>query len=382
VLNSTNAEHCLAIRRARPEDAERVTALIDSVWPGHIRERRPWLFTPRRMPDYLLCERGEELWGVVGAYPYDVRLNGVTFRMAGIGQVMTHPDHRGLGIMTSLLDKALGDLHAQGFDAAWLLGDRMRYSHFGFVPGGRTIRFVTTSRYLPEPPPAESVRTFDPLAELERVRRAFEESACGVAIPADELPLVLKACGVRGWATGESFALFSQEGDRMVLAAGREDEVALLLAHQASANGRREDGPRRITFDAPCRPCLLSRLGRKVYSTFSVAHSAYFRIVTLRSFLEKAARAVAGRVPDGTDTVCLRNADTGEAALLEARGGTVRVLPTDAAGAVALSTRRLCEAFFDWLPAADRQPQLSADSPLRVLMPLDFHLPWFDAIMV
>ena len=48
----------------------------------------------------------------------------------------------------------------------------------------------------------------------------------------------------------------------------------------------------------------------------------------------------------------------------------------------ALSALQLGEAVFDWLPASNRLPGLAADSPLRVLFPFDFHLPWLSAVLV
>ena len=370
----------LSIRRARPEDTERVLALINLVWPGDIRERRPWLFTPQRMGDYLLCFGGEELWGTVGAYPYDVRLGGVTFRMAGIGQVITHPERRGLGIMKMLMGKALADMLAQGLDAAWLLGDRLRYSHFGFVDGGRSMRYVTRERYLPAA--AEPVRALDPVGDLDRVLQAINGQTDTALVPPEELSLMLQGWGVQGWALGGSLALFTRKGDRMVAASGNAEEVALLLAHQAAANARQEGGPREITFDAPCSPCMLTELGRRVHAYATVACSASIRIVTLRTFLEKAAKAVAARVPRGTDALSLRNMDTGEVITLRAARRRIRVLPGCSEEPVALNTLQLNEAVLDWLPAAARLPALAAESPLRVLFPLDFHMPWLSAVLV
>jgi len=352
------AHNDLSIRRARPGEAERVAALIDSVWRGSIRERRPYLFTPQRMADYLLCESAGELWGVVGAYPFDVRVHGITFRMAGIGQVITHPEHRGLGIMTALLERALSELRAQGTDAAWLLGDRLRYSRFGFVPGGRAVRFVTRPRYLPAAPPKGSVRAVDLARELDRIQQARAALPVSVLMPDDELALTLGGFGVSGWALGDSFALFSRSGDRMVLASGPPDDAALLLSHQASLNARVPDGPGEITFESPASPCPAADLGLLVQANASIVRCALFSVLALRPFVEKAAHLV----PPGAGALRLENTDTGESATLSAPAG----------GAVSLTTLQLSEAFFDWLPGVPRPPALE---------PLDFHMTWFDSII-
>ncbi len=318
------------IRRARPDEAERVAALIDSVWAGSIRERRPYLFIPRRMADYVLYESAGELWGVVGAYPYDVRIHGVTFRMAGIGQVITRPDRRGRGVMTALLDRALGDLRADGVEAAWLSGDRLRYSRFGFVPGGRALRFVTSARYLPTPPPEGAVRRMDLVRELDRVQQARSALPTSVLMHDDELALALGSFGVSGLALGESFALFNGKGDRMLLASGPPDDVALLLAHQAAASGQHD-----ITFETPAAPCPLAEMGRRVAARASVVPCALFSVVALQPFAKKAAGP----------------------GWKEARG---------------MTALQVSEAFFDWLPGAARLPGVE---------PLDFQMTHFDHII-
>ena len=281
------------IRRARPDEADLVVGLINSVWPGDIRERRPWLFTPQRMGDYLLCFGGEELWGTVGAYPYDVRLGGVTFKMAGIGQVITHPEHRGLGIMTMLMDKALGDMQAQGLDAAWLLGDRLRYSSLR-LRARRQEHPVRHQQALPAAAAGRGVRAaLDTVAELDRIHRALIGQPDTALVPADEMPLLIQGFGMQGWADRASPSPSSAApATGWCWRPGAADEVALLLAHQAAANAGQAGGPERHHLRRALRPLHVERPRPECLPHTSPSRTAPTSAsLSPRSFLEKAAQS-------------------------------------------------------------------------------------------
>ena len=111
-------------------------------------------------------------------------------------------------------------------------------------------------------------------------------------------------------------------------------------------------------------------------------HCASFRIVRLVPFLRKAIRMVEGAVPQGTDRLELLNADTGESATLTAAQGRIEVTAGASENAVRLDTMRLTELFFDWMPAEVHLPDLSSDSPLRALLPLNVFMSGFFAVIV
>jgi GNAT superfamily N-acetyltransferase len=375
------------VRRARVSDLDEILDIIDTVWrhpdgsPGDILSSHPFLFHDRRVPNHFVYEVDGRLWGVVGAYPYDVTLGGVVFRMAGVGQVISRPEYRGRGVMTAILRRVIAALEEENYDAAWLMGDRQRYAHFGWARGGRALHFTTNERYLPDVSPA-AIRPLDIEREFARIREYLNSLPYTMRMPEQELRLLFRARDVNGWALDDSFILLDADRDRVHFADGRPDEIARLIAHQQRINAGTSPDRCPMLIETPCVPSPLVRACREIFATASIQHCASFRIVRLVPFLEKAIRMVEGAVPQGTDVLELMNTDTGEAATLAAVQGEIRVTAGASENAVRLDTVRLTELFFDWIPAEIHLPGLAADSPLRALLPLNVFMSHFFVIVV
>jgi len=374
------------VRRARASDRDEILAIINSVWrqpdgsPGDIAGSRPFLFCDERIPDHFVYEVDGRLWGVLGAYPYDVKFGGVRFRMAGIGQVICLPEYRGQGVMTALLKQAIVTLEADGYDAAWLVGDRRRYGHFGWAPGGRALDFTINPRYLPDPT-AAAIRPLDIGQEFARLAGYLYNLPDTMLIPAMELRLLFEGRKVSGWALHDSFIVLDANGDRVLFADGQPDEIALLIAHQQRIQTER-GAPPQMSVETACRPSPLLRACREISAGASIQHCASLRVVRLVPFLAKAIRMVEGAVPQGTDRLELINSDTGEAATLTAAQGRIEVTGGASSTAVRLEPMQLSELFFDWTPAETHLPHLPADSPLRALLPLNVFMSHWFAVVV
>ncbi len=377
-------------------DRDEILGIINTVWrqpdgsPGDIAGGRPFLFGDERISNHFVYEVDGRLWGVVGAYPYDVKFGGVRFRMAGIGQVICLPEYRGQGVMTALLKQAIASLEADGYDAAWLVGDRRRYGHFGWAPGGRALAFTIDPRYLPDPTAAASraaVRPLDIEQEFARLAAYLYNLPDTMLMPATELRLLFEGRKVSGWALHDSFILLDTSGDRVLVADGQPDEIVLLIAHQQRIQTER-GAPPQMSVKTPCHPSPLLRACREIADGASIQHCASFRIVRLVPFLEKAIHMVEGAVPQGTDRLELINSDTGEAATLIAAQGRIEVAPGAgvtggaSSAAVRLEPMQLSELFFDWTPAETHLPHLPADSPLRALLPLNVFMSHWFAVVV
>ncbi len=375
------------VRRARASDLGEILAIINTVWhkpdgsPGDILSSHPFLFHDRRIPDHFVYEVDGRLWGVVGAYPYDVKLGGIAFRMAGIGQVICRPEYRGRGVMTAILKRVIAVLEEEGYDAAWLMGDRQRYAHFGWARGGRALHFITNQRYLPDALTA-AIRPLDIEREFARVREYIHTLPYTMLMPDEELRSLFHARKVNGWALNGSFILLDADQDRVHLADGKPDEIALLIAHQQRINMEISRDRGQMLIETPCAPSPLLQACRGIFASVSMQHCASFRIVRLVPFLEKAIRMVKGAIPYGTDKLELVNTDTGEAVTLTAARGEVRVTAGASERAVRLDTVRLTELFFDWIPAEIHLPNLAAGSPLRALLPLNVFMSHFFVVVV
>ena len=70
--------------------------------------------------------------GAVGAYPLTFHVGDTTLTAMGIGNVATHPRHRGEGFMKDLMHAAINDMIKDGIDFSVLGGRRHRYGFFGY----------------------------------------------------------------------------------------------------------------------------------------------------------------------------------------------------------------------------------------------------------
>ncbi len=377
----------MTVRRARVEERAAVLDIIDSVWrgnadsPGDRGRSHPHLFTDERVGDHFVCEIDGALAGVVDGYPYDVRLGGVTFRMTGIGQVITRPEFRRRGVMTAIMRAIIQSIYDEGLDGSWLMGDRRRYGRFGYADGGRFLRFETRDRYLPDPEAAAGARALDLDLDFPSIRRHVDALPGAVLMSDDELQMVLSAFGARGTVLNGSFIVTDRRGRRVLFADGEPEEIALLIARQHCALREEEDGASLI-IDAPCDDAPLARACRRLHWRAAQHHSCSFRVGALMPFLDRAVRVAAPRVSAGSDRLEVVNTDTGEAATIAAAGGRIRVSEGAGAGAVRLDTLALSELFFSMLPPERHLPDLSPAGPLRALFPLDVHLPFFFAVVV
>jgi len=81
--------------------------------------------------NYAVRESGR-LAAIVGVFPIHWRVGGVTLKVAGVGGVAVHPDSRGKGYMKRLMNHAVDQMRAEGYDLSYLGGRRQRYAYFGY----------------------------------------------------------------------------------------------------------------------------------------------------------------------------------------------------------------------------------------------------------
>ena len=87
-------------------------------------------------PMHLLAVKGEEIVGLVGNFPLEMKAGDETLSVMGIGTVSTHPDHRGEGHMKKLMAMSVENAKERGIDFMVLGGQRQRYEHWGFEQAG------------------------------------------------------------------------------------------------------------------------------------------------------------------------------------------------------------------------------------------------------
>jgi GNAT superfamily N-acetyltransferase len=88
---------------------------------------------PRRGGTQVICHRGVPV-SRIGIYHSRVNVYGSRVSVASIGGVCTHPDYRGQGLSTRLLDYCMRKLTADGARLLLISGTRGLYTRAGCVP--------------------------------------------------------------------------------------------------------------------------------------------------------------------------------------------------------------------------------------------------------
>ncbi|MDR2505392.1 MAG: GNAT family N-acetyltransferase [Oscillospiraceae bacterium] len=90
---------------------------------------------------HFVARDGETILGNVALLPLDLYVNGKTLKTGFIGAVSTHPYHRGIGAMKTLMKMAEDYARTHGFDMLELGGQRQRYEYYGYKQMGLRRKF-------------------------------------------------------------------------------------------------------------------------------------------------------------------------------------------------------------------------------------------------
>jgi hypothetical protein len=295
--------------------------------------------------------------------------------MAGVGQVITHPDFRGQGIMSALLSEATRRIDRGPYDASWLCGKRTRYARFGWGACGRTYQFTIGAEAFAGVAAPEAVRAFTAQEDLARIRKHIAGLNGAVLISDDELRQWVSGSEVCGWMGDDAFALLNKSRDAVLLADGDGPGLSSLFAHHFRTHSAEADKPAELQVEASSKQrellgvCLQSCVSVNVRDAFGL------RIGHLLPMMQKVVGSMDAGALAGSDSVCLTNTDSGESFRLEVGEGTVAVSPGSRRGSHELSGARIAELLFGLLPPHTYLPDLSPTSPLGRLLPLDVHIP-------
>ena len=134
--------------------------------------------TPESIRNHCLYKEDDRLAGIIGVYPFTLRIGSARLRVAGIGSVAVDPTLRGKGIMTAMLDDTLERIRCGAFDLSWLGGDRFRYKNYGWDLGGKQVLFTISrknlDRYFPKIKPAGLAKaTIRDIPLLQKLHAGF-----------------------------------------------------------------------------------------------------------------------------------------------------------------------------------------------------------------
>ncbi len=130
------------VRLATPADVPRIVAAADAIFRnpppsglGSMGHDYPLLFAPENAGNLAVLEDEHgRLIAHAGFVMAQASLAGTQVKVATIGAVFTHPDHRHRGLASSVLAAAVARARGLGADLGLVSGQRGLYERAGFLP--------------------------------------------------------------------------------------------------------------------------------------------------------------------------------------------------------------------------------------------------------
>jgi len=372
------------VRQVTPDELPTATAVANRAFGFgqedgfEFKRDIPYVWNADRADNTWAAFDGDEMIGMIGAYPFDVRMAGVDFRATCVGQVGTPSEHRGRGVMSALLTAATAKMDAE-VDFAWLGGDRQRYGRFGWAFGGERNWYTTNTRYLPGPPDASTIRPMDPAVDGEMIWQYTQAMPYAIGFSRQEFDQLLGIHDVTGLVSGDAWVLCRGSADhpRVLLADGPTETVAGLmscLSRDAVVAGNEGGG---VAFEIPPCDCALAGVALKHYASREVSQVGGFRLCDMAGYFAKACRIVEPTLDGGSDEITLRNTDTGQSVHIACRDGKLSAEAGEGGDRVVVgNTHELSEIAFSQLPLDTILSGLAANSPLRALFRMPVYLPF------
>jgi GNAT superfamily N-acetyltransferase len=107
------------VRGGQPSDYDNLVKLMHTTWPGEITTQ--YLQDPYfDWGQFRLVESDGDIVSMIKIYKREIRWGESTAIMGGIGDVNTHPDHRGRGYAGMLMEDSVTYMWSQGYDISVL----------------------------------------------------------------------------------------------------------------------------------------------------------------------------------------------------------------------------------------------------------------------
>jgi len=225
----------------------------------------------------------------VGVYPLEIISRNKIIFAGGIGGVATHPDYRGKGYMSKLLNFSIEKMKNEGYSISVLWGDRQRYRKFGYESVGCQLNFVVTMRSI-----EKAKIAIDEEIEIRKYNGAPDDLNKIILLHEEE-PLRVKR-------DRRAYALLLEKADVSVWLGEKNGNIAYLVC---SGNSIIESGGEPLTFvslvykimkyfNIPsftvARPSVVSGINQmlyEIYSQLTVSEFVMLKIINLEDTLRR-----------------------------------------------------------------------------------------------
>lgn len=140
------------IRRVRQNEMNQAVALADGIFREEdqisMQPAFPAVFSPALGQSYGAFEDGR-LLSFVGLVPHHVRIGSAKLNVCSIGAVCTHPDARGKGYASLLLDAVKSHADQSGASLLLISGSRSLYTRNDCFFFGSLVKYMIDGEHLP-----------------------------------------------------------------------------------------------------------------------------------------------------------------------------------------------------------------------------------------
>jgi len=134
-------------RGTKPEEFDEVTELVNLVFhggrpdPPTMKDNFPMLFSDWNLNNLRIIVEDDKVVSHIGVSQREISVHGCRTKVGSIGAVCTHPDYRGRGFATMLLEDTIKMLDANGATVMIISGGRGLYQRAGCRGVGKRYNF-------------------------------------------------------------------------------------------------------------------------------------------------------------------------------------------------------------------------------------------------
>ena len=347
------------IERLKGKECKEVVAFLDEVFTlqnGHqmdFANAFPRIFVEddEKMHWYYAAKEDGKIIGTAASHPFTYRVGDETLKVSAGGNVAVSPLCRNRGIMQALLHRINEDLEPEGYDFAYLHGDRKRYRTFGFERCGTEYLIYFTPSMLKKADCVADVTLWDlrnePETVLKEVMAIAHAQVSGFArTKADFLPAMI--------AHGNQ-PLVIRRGDQVVgymsldvpgaylaeLGLKNADDLGSVLVAVAEYLGGKATSVIRL----PAYEHALVRRAITLCGRYNIIQPANFQIVRLENVLRVFLKAKGLYAPLADGTLTLDTELFGKWTVA-CKDGQVSVTPGEGEADIYLPDYRVYEFLF------------------------------------
>lgn len=173
------------MRHGRPSDEGELIALLQMAWPQELGKHfqdDPWFIWEQ----FRIVEINEQIVSMLKIYRRELAWGDSSIVIGGIGDVVTHPDHRGRGYAAMTIQDAVQYMRKSAYDASLLFSDLASfYRRYGWESVSQPMLQIAVAQVKNTGGDAYAMQAFDidaHLFDVMAIYDAFNRGRFGVMV--------------------------------------------------------------------------------------------------------------------------------------------------------------------------------------------------------